>query len=350
MFDKYYTDPRLASILVSLVPKSFEPVVVADFSCGEGSLLKAAKKKWKDIQIIANDYCPDTASELKIHNWVVYNLDFLNSEQVNNSEIANYCGKVDLVLLNPPFNQDDIRLLHWNNCSENIQSSISLSFVYYSMHFLKENGYLIAILPNGCLTSDRDRLAFEFLSRKYTLEVVNKNCDSSFKNANPRVSIVKIKNTKPNTLNYLTIDKSVIMRRLDIVRGNIQMHKVKSNKESEYYYPLVHTTNLKKGQVEVGKKIISSSTKIIRGPAVLLPRIGSFDQDKICYLPTHSEVAISDCIFAIVCDNEFQAEEVRAFLLETWVSFKDIYSGTGALYTTLSKLKNFFDGNSSTCV
>lgn len=350
MFDKYYTDARLASILVNIVPKSFKPAVVADFSCGEGSLLKAAKRKWEDLEIIANDYCPDTVSELKSHNWAIYNLDFLKKEQVNNSEISNYFQKIDLVLLNPPFNQDDVRLLHWDNCSEIIQSSIPLSFVYYSMLFLKENGYLVAILPNGCLTSDRDKLAFKFLSKNYTLEIVNKNCDSSFRNANPRVSIVKIKNTKPDTLGFPNINESIKTSRLDIVRGNIQMHRVKSNKKSEDYYPLVHTTNLKEGQVEVDNKIIISSNNIIRGPAILLPRVGNFNQDKICYLPMHSEVAVSDCIFAIICDNEFHAEEIRTLLLETWVSFKEIYSGTGALYTTLSKLKIFFDENSGTCI
>lgn len=350
MFDKYYTESKLAEKLVNILPNSFEPSIIADFAAGEGSLLKAAHKKWQKSILLANDFCLESIISLDYLSWETYNLDFLNSNEVNRSDLMKFANKIDLVLLNPPFNQKKTKLVDWEGCTENISSGVALYFVFKSMYFLKPNGYLLAILPNGCLTSDRDQSAYKFLSRNYTLEVITENCDSHFKDASPRVSIVSIKNTRPDNFVNITIKESVKSSRLDIVRGNIQMHRIKSNTDPKKCYPLIHTTNLKKGKVQIDKGVIVNSTNIITGPAVLLPRVGNFNQEKICYLPVHSKVAISDCIFAIVCDNELHAEEIIVFLLEKWVSFKKIYGGTGALYTTLSKLKKFFDENSVKCI
>lgn len=340
MFDKYYTDPKLASVLVNLVPNGFEPNVVADFSCGEGSLLKAAKKKWQNLEIVANDYCSDTVSELKKYDWAVYNLDFLKTEQVLGSGIFSFHQKIDLVLLNPPFNQNDIRLLHWNNCSENIQSSISLSFVYYSMCFLKENGYLIAILPNGCLSSDRDRDAIIFLSKLYELEVIEDFCDSKFKNVSPRVSIVRLRKAKPVFVQDYLPSNFVPSNKVAVVRGKMQMFKAKHSND-ELSYPLIHTTDLNNALVNINTNIRVVSEHIIVGPALLIPRVGNFSQDKICYLPIGTEIVISDCLFAILCNSEINAKELKTFIIKDWKDFKKNYSGTGAVYTTLVKITTY---------
>lgn len=341
MFDKYYTDNRLASILVNLVPKTFKPVVVADFACGQGSLLKAAKKKWNNLDIIANDYCSETATELKAHNWAVYNLDFLKTEQVTISDMSNYRQKVDLVLLNPPFNQDEVRLLNWNNCSENIQSSISLSFVYYSMSFLKEGGYLVAILPSGCLYSDRDKEAITFLSKMYQLEIVEDSFDSKFKDVSPRVSIVRLKNAKPSFVPLYSSTDHIPSSKVKVIRGKMQMFKAKHS-DNNPSYPLVHTTELSNNLVDVNKALRVISEHTILGPALLVPRVGNFSEDKICYLPVDTEVVISDCLFAVLCKSEVHAKELRSFVIEDWRNFKKIYNGTGAVYTTLVKITMYF--------
>lgn len=340
MFDKYYTDPGLASMLVNLVPERFKPAVVADFACGEGSLLKAAKEKWKDLEIVANDYCSETVSELKNHHWSVYNLDFLKTEQVTNSEISKYHQNVDLILLNPPFNQDEVRLLHWNNCTEKIQSSISLSFVYYSMAFLKENGYLVAILPNGCLSSDRDKEAIIFLSKIYQLEVVKDFCDSKFKNVSPRVSIVRLKKARPSFVSLYSSNEHIPGNKVKVIRGKMHMFKAKHS-DDELSYPLVHTTDLKNTLVNINENFRVKSENIIIGPALLIPRVGNFSQDKISYLPTGTEIVMSDCLFAVLCSSEIHAKELRASLTNDWKSFKKIYNGTGAVYTTLLKITTY---------
>lgn len=340
MFDKYYTDPKLASILVSLVPKTFKPAVVADFACGEGSLLKAAKRKWNNLEIIANDYCSETVAELKTYGWSVYNLDFLKTEQVNTSEVSRYHRRIDLILLNPPFNQDDVRLMHWSNCTENIQSSISLSFVYYSMAFLKENGYLVAILPNGCLSSDRDRNAIIFLSKLYEFEIVEGFCDSKFKNVSPRVSIVRIKKAKPSSIRVCPLNKLIPSNKIKVIRGKMQMFKAKHSEE-KLNYPLVHTTDLNNTLVNIEGNIRVTSNHRIVGPALLIPRVGNFSQDKVCYLPTGIEIVISDCLFAVLCNSENHAEELRSILIKDWKNFKRNYNGTGAVYTTLMKITTY---------
>lgn len=341
MFDKYYTDPRLASMLVNLVPESFEPAVVADFACGEGSLLKAAKEKWNNLKIVANDYCLETVSELKNHHWSVYNLDFLKTEQVTNSEISKYYQNIDLILLNPPFNQNEVRLLHWKNCTEKIQSSISLSFVYYSMAFLKENGYLVAILPNGCLSSDRDKEAIIFLSKVYQLEIVENFCDSKFKDVSPRISIVRLKKARPSSVPLYLSSEHIPSNKIKVIRGKMHMFKAKHN-DDKLSYPLVHTTDLKNTLVNINENFRVKSEHIIIGPALLIPRVGNFSQDKISYLPAGTEIVMSDCLFAVLCSSEIHAKELRSFIIEDWRNFKKNYNGTGAVYTTLVKITAYF--------
>lgn len=343
MFDKYYTDSKLAETLVSSLPNSFDPLLIADFAAGEGSLLKAARKRWNNSTLLANDYCLESTNNLRSLNFQTYNVDFLCSNEVNNSSLMNYANSIDLILLNPPFNQKKVKLIEWIDCQEHIKSGIALYFVFKSMFFLKPDGYLLAILPNGCLMSERDKPALDFISRQYTLEVIKENCDSNFKNARPRISIVKIRNTKPEICLDLSDANYIKSNELDIIRGNIQMHKVGFKRNFKTAYPLVHTTNLRKGYVEIDNRILVGSDKIISGPAILLPRVGSIDEGKVCYLPSNKSVAISDCIFAILCDDETHAEQLKAFLFDKWVDFRKIYGGTGALYTTLSKLRNFFN-------
>lgn len=341
MIDQYFTPPKLADLLIDSLPDDFHPSIVADFAVGEGSLLYSGEKKWKNANFIGNDLCLKTLSVLKYNKWELYNIDFSKFEDINNSALKNYIDMIDLVLLNPPFSHRNIKPLEWNNIDSKIRSSLALVFVYNALKFLKPNGYLVAVLPNGCLTSFRDSSAINFLKEHYVFNIITENYDAIFPKVKARTSIVLIKNIKPKKIEEVKNKITPISySSINIFRGKLQMHKVKENISSDGL-PLVHTSNLRNGIIDYKNNLLVLNNESIQGPAILIPRVGNFSEDKICFLSSKEEIIISDCLFAIRCENNSDAFKIKKLILDNWDDFKKNYSGTGALYITLKNLEEF---------
>lgn len=344
MTDKHYTNKSLALNLISKVPSDFHPKLIADFAVGEGILLEMAQGMWDNADFIANDICLDSVNALSSKNWNLFNLDFLDYQSLQKSSISNFKNKIDLILINPPFSQKQGYIKFWDNSHLNLKSGIALNFLYNSLRFLKPNGYLLAILPEGCLISKRDELALKFLQENYETQIYTDGIDSNFKKVKPNIFILRIRNAKPKTSimknNTFSSPKNVCNSNIEIFRGKFQMYKLKNMNVSKGI-PLIHTTNLKNHEISLLDTQIVQDIKIINGPAIILPRVGNFKKEKICYLKQDTKVILSDCLFAIFCDNEENAKKIIATITADWENFKKIYGGTGARYTTLEKLKRY---------
>jgi hypothetical protein len=117
------------------------------------------------------------------------------------------------------------------------------------------------------------------------------------------------------------------------------MHTLNGN--SPYGDYLVHSTNLQKSALtNLGYKVINPLSSL-SGPAVLLPRVGIPKVDKLCLLGVNEKVVLSDCVLAIKTSTEYESNMIRSALLDNWTEFSKIYKGTGAKYTTVSRLKTF---------
>ena len=118
------------------------------------------------------------------------------------------------------------------------------------------------------------------------------------------------------------------------------MHQVAESVDAAGHY-LVHTTNLKDHRiVNLNTKLIKRSS-LISGPAVLLPRVGVPKMEKIVMVSPDESYVISDCILAILTKSVSQAQEVIQLIRDNWSLFLSMYTGTGAKYTTISKLRHF---------
>lgn len=345
MTDKHYTNKSLALDLISKVPSDFHPKLIADFAVGEGILLETAQEVWNNANFIANDICLDSVNALLSKNWNLFNLDFLDYQNLQKSCISHYKNKVDLILINPPFSQKNGDFKSWDNSHLDIKSGIALNFLYNSLKFLKPNGYLLAILPEGCLISKRDELALKFLEENYETQIYTDKIASNFKKVKPNIFILRIRNAKPKTSiikneNTFTSPEHVRTVNIEIFRGKFQMYKLKNINVSKGI-PLIHTTNLKNHEITLLNTQIVQDSKIINGPAIILPRVGNFKKEKICYLNQDTNVVLSDCLFAIFCDNKGNAKKIIDAITADWENFKKIYGGTGARYTTLEKLKRY---------
>ena len=343
MIDQHFTPPLLASLLVDSLPKKFQPSCIADFAVGEGSLIYAALKKWpRGVNVVANDLSMGTLNLLENNDWKKFNIDFLDTNAIADSQLNKFENKIDLILLNPPFSQRGIKPILWEGTETKIQSGVALNFIYNALKFLKLGGFLVAVVPNGCLTSQRDEKALTYLKAKYTFKIITHNKEATFEKVRVKTSIIMIENIKP-TDSQKKIQSTT--DRLDprVFRGKFQMHTA-SSKILDNGYPLVHTTTLKNNTIDFLNCLqVTNENSIVRGPAILFPRVGNFNQEKICILSSDLEIVISDCIFAVKCKNLAEAECLKEAIYMYWEDFKKNYSGTGALYSSLDKIECFIN-------
>jgi len=335
MIDVFYTPDNLAKAMVKSLPRGFNPSRVVDFSAGVGSLLEAAASLWPSASIYANDICPRTARLLRTKepSWFVSCVDFLSARSRNRSKFGQLSGAFDLVLLNPPFSQRGVKPTSWPDMPA-ITSGQAALFVYIALSYLAPAGYLLAILPDGCLSSTRDRDGWLMLADEFDIEVVSSNPKNSFKGVSARTSIVRMKRKlAPQLVESTPRIKDLQGAVTQVIRGGNQMHSLKVASEGA---PLIHTSELRDGAVREAKCHIATA-KTILGPALLFPRVGRATPQKICLLEENREVALSDCVLAVLCETIVQAEQLRREILKVWPSFAECYRGTGAPYVTVER-------------
>ena len=122
MVDSFYTPRVLAEQLVAFSCKR-NVRSVADFCVGDGELLRAAEKKWPDANYVATDMSPKALVKVrsKHPDWVVGQCNFLKEQSRRQCKaLARFEGKIDYVLLNPPF-----------SCRGGTRHNVSLDGVEY---------------------------------------------------------------------------------------------------------------------------------------------------------------------------------------------------------------------------
>jgi predicted RNA methylase len=343
VIDPYYTPPELAQVMVDLVPSTLNPKVIADFAAGEGSLLHAALKKWPKASVYANDLAPTVSRRLQRQNpcWKVSCTDFLSSKSTSR---AKYCSKqkqIDLVLINPPFSERGRSPVSWRDMGFDFNSGIATAFLYKALAYVSATGTLVAVLPDGCLTSVRDELAWRTIRQSFDVEVIRDNSSSAFKGVCARTSVVRIHRHK---FHSTSIKSSVPFpipesnaENFNVVRGKLGMHEIRKKQYGNTSLPLIHSSQLLGGEVN-----LMSAARIIRpasitGAAVLFPRVGRVTPEKVGVLAKNIKVVLSDCVLGIECSSEQEAKALRDEIIRQWPIFAQAYRGTGAPYITVNR-------------
>lgn len=343
MIDQFYTPPELASVLVGCLPKSFQPKVVADFAAGEGSLLTAAQSRWPMARKLANDVSPATVRWLKTSHpkWAVSNADFMSERSVRSSSLRVWIGRVDLVLLNPPFSQRSRKPLPVSYRGEVFGVSLAVAFLVRSLEFVESDGYLLAVLPDGCLVGKCDEKIWARLRQDFHIEVLRDNANSAFDGVRARTSLVRMAKARiKKHPSSKFVDSFAGENSLEFRRGQVQMHRFRVSK-SPKALPLVHTTRLVHGETSLlGPRVVALNS--VCGPALLFPRVGRVTPEKICTLEAGRSVVLSDCVIATQRGSDEQVIELRLNILSNWALFAEAYRGTGAPYLTLERATNVF--------
>jgi tRNA1(Val) A37 N6-methylase TrmN6 len=335
--DRFYTSPELADTLVALTKKRRRSIAIADFACGEGSLLFAAERRWPQASMIANDVSSTAMATIRRNRpqWQAACADFLNARSVRSSALRHYIGCIDLVLLNPPFSRRDRRTYEVVFEDEKLRASIALAFVVNSLPFLRSSGVVLAVLPDGCLVGKHDEPVWRVLLKQYNVEMIRDNSRSAFQGVRARTCLVRLTKLEKQVT---PISSAAARAEIKILRGRIQMHS--REVVSAEGYPLVHTSHLLAGAVtDSGERVRGPN---ITGPALLFPRVGLVTPGKLCVLGAGRNVVLSDCVLAIAGKSDSEVQVLRKRILAEWPAFASAYRGTGAPYITLERASAVF--------
>lgn len=311
-----------------------------DPAAGEGALLRSARARWPQAHAIAADIAVERVRALAKAQpgWHVVATDFLRGSDVADALARAPRPAPRVVLLNPPFSgRGGKALTVRTGPSQAFRGSRAMAFLVAAARLATDEGQLVAVVPAGLLTSERDEAGRSWLERHGALEELARPGTRTFRGVVATTAIVR----------WTSGRKSIVAVRqrparlssgLPITRGTRQMHAVAADVVARGTR-LIHTTNLRHGRIvgSIAKLRPKASDRLVAAPAVLIPRVGLPDPRKIVVLATGS-VILSDCVFGIGCRDTEAAHELRAWLLANFELARASYGGTAASYLTLAGL------------
>jgi hypothetical protein len=345
MIDAYYTPEHLANVMIEkAVIKS--PKIIGDFAVGDGMLLNCAQKKWPRSKIVATDISKKAIQLLKKNNpsWMTGECDFLDRRSYQRCpSLKTVKGKCSLILLNPPFS-----CKVWENYIVSIagveyKCSKAMAFLINSLEYLSGQGELIAILPAGAIDASKDEDVWRYIHSDYCVTIIGTNGHNTFKGCSPKTKIVRITKGQRNcdaatdSPNSVQVYKNI--KKVDIFRGRVSVcDVVTANRKNSALF--IHSTHLQnKKIVGTPNKVSAKKYETIKGPAILLPRVGKPKQSKLSFYLGKENIVLSDCVIALICDSNNHAQVVYKQLFNNWTLLKDQYGGTCAPYITIEKLR-----------
>lgn len=343
--DGYDTPPELAAAIIGSVSQLPTPSYILDPAMGSGNLLAAAQARWGTAaQYLGCDVSPPTvrSASKRETSWTVGACDFLNPRSRSQcSAIAALSGHgADLILLNPPFSGRGSATRVARMHGVTTRCSVALAFTVTALQYLCHGGSLVAILPSGSLSSDKDASTWRFLRERTKVIKIARFERDAFVGAFARTSVVRITMDVPAPRRPMPLSGSAPeVRGCDsvlVTRGNVRMHEV-DRYRTETGVPLVHTTVLPGPQLREGLPTVNGQARRISGPAVLLPRVGQPSLEKVTMLPDGLTIAPSDCVIAIHGPSASVAK-VWDLINGRWNSMASLYQGSCAPYLTIQRV------------
>lgn len=342
--DEFFTPPELAARLISLSSLS-RPSAIADFCAGDGELLRAASKRWPGSKLFATDLSRPSLTQLsRTTTAKTGRCDFMAERSRQRCRVLQgLLGKVNLVVLNPPFSHRGGYAKSALFQGEHLRASPALNIIVNSLPYLTRDGELLTVMPVGCLRSQKNEAAWLAIGKHYEVTIENYNHHRVFSQCVPRTALVRLKKKRHSTSTAeikATTQSTNGYACTSTARGRLAVHRAVQAQEGEESVPFIHTSSLRNSQVNEDRFKVARAWHEIRGFFVLIPRVGKPDVTKIAVLET-AGVVLSDCVIAVRCSNRRQMHTLRNLIAVDWNSFERLYRGTGAPYLTLRDVNGY---------
>ncbi len=330
--DAIYTPPDLAEFVTTAVSQR-APRSIADFAAGDGALLRAAAARWPDASLFGSDI--DVQAVEAINSLVPGCFSLQHDFLTESGDDALTGRSFDLILLNPPFSSRGSARHAVDVNGVTYRASKALAFAARALRFLAPGGEVVAILPASVVVSERDAELRAALEDWGSVEQIGDIRRAAFKSH--AVAIVVLRISRDRVV-QCTREKPVLVSlrpfSVELSRGSVSMHRYNSPATGPRF---IHTTDMRQGTILSSERRASTELRRVRGPAVLMSRVGRPAKGKIVLLP-EGEAVLSDCVIAMHTSPSGREAELVELLAANWDVVKSAYGGSCAPYTTLKRL------------
>ncbi len=338
--DAHYTPTHIAKELLCHLQR-LPSGLIADFAVGGGELLIQAARRWPRREIVACDIsrCVVSSISERWESWRVGRCDFLSPRSRASSRVLRDArGRVALCIANPPFSYRGSR--SWRvdtGDGSTVLCSPAVAFLLTAVEYLRPGGHLLAIVPANSVRSQRDEEAINLLSQIGEFSVLDRYPRGTFPSCTAETVSIDFRSARGITQGTIRSDQESPWRlEVQLIRGCAPMHRVGPLRKG--LIPVVHTSNLNGHRVYQPACGVAVSNRSIKGPAVLLPRVGKPTSGKISLYTADEPVVLSDCVFALICPSAAHALYLLNLLVDNWVILRRGYHGTCAPYMTTADL------------
>jgi predicted RNA methylase len=374
LYAQYYTRKDISSILIEKLGQITNPNKVIDLSMGKGSLLDSAKKKYPQANLYGCDIDSKNVtivSRQEKFNVNVFNVDSTSSALDDLISINDF----DLVLGNPPFgfikkNPFIVSVLEEFGCNcSSLNVSLELLFVLLGIRFLKPDGILSYIIPDGLLTNVRYRHFREVLFINYRIISVVHLGEKRFEGTEACTHILTLKkrtlkkaykiklesidfpeNSHPITkaefisrgdYSFHTKPSHLNARKLKTLNVQLMRGRLSNKKLLTMSTDFIHTTSFENSDFKVfsNGNLQIDDEKQVRAGDIVIARVGTRAIGKIGLIAQGS-FHISDCMIAIRTippeTRELILKTLKSPIGKSWLN--SISKGVGARHITITDL------------
>jgi len=338
--DAHYTPPEIAEAVAEIAVDGLgDDLSIFDLAAGEGALLRAVTKVSHCHRVGAADVDAGAIElmRLKFPEWIVSRCNSLSRRSLSNSKLMRSQVSWDLGVLNPPFSCRGMRTYETKLVGETIRTTQALAFVLVALGQVGPSGRVVAILPQGSQKSHKDDRGWELIRSIAAVEIAGAYGRGAFPSATVATEVVVIDRQSRAFGTIASVARSAEDPVPDVTRGWQKMHLRLADPSG---VALLHTTDLARSSpIEGSERIVS--TRQLTGPAVLIPRVGKPDLNKVKVLGVEQPVALSDCVFAVPAPSIAAAKRLRARIAGQWLQFESLYVGPCAPHLTTQRLQEF---------
>ncbi len=339
--DEHYTPTELAKLLVASVSRQ-RPQVVADLTAGRGHLLAEAEKRWPTAKYIATDVSQSTVRGLRRDKprWMIGRVDLQSRRSRASCKVLKGVkGKVSLLLLNPPFSCRGGTRVSVETVAGPIECSTALSFLLIAAEYLAPTGVIAIIMPAGSIHNAKDANAWRHLRSRYRIQLLSSHGKGTFPRCSASTTLLRLGPREKQHIHDLEASSSVSPRPLAVrlIRGCFPSTSPASYETGPIR---VHSTDLKQARVQLNGRRGYGMYRCVRGPALLLPRVGQVTEEKLAILSQKVSVMPTDCVIALKTSSVSAARQVRQRIVAAFPEFERQYVGTGAPFVTMDRLRS----------
>lgn len=353
MRDVHYTPDWMADQLASSIDEVLAGVanpLVADYAAGDGSLLGAVGRRFDGCTLLATDIDRRVVRRLRSEHptWHVGVCDLLSTRSRARSRLVDSSAlRPRAVVMNPPYSYRGAAAY---TVLGHVRASPAVACLIVALEQVSDGGTVSALLPAGCLTSQKDEGAWSVIRTVGSVSVVESYGRGSFPGVAAAVRLVSVRSVnqlgvggvlaelagEPGVVEGTRRSRDVGGVRVGVHRGCVPMHMAETVEEGDGKLLLVHSTDLQRGELR-RSRWVESSRRVLRGPAVLVPRVGAPRPDKVVVV-AEERLVLSDCVFGITCDSLAVCQSLALSLQDCWDSVASRYVGSCAPYLTTRDL------------